>query len=57
MANGVPLGGQFLIESILSDVIDYEEFLARAALALAAPLSCALRPCPCGTAWRPGVEL
>eukprot|EP01006_Ploeotia_vitrea_P018099 TRINITY_DN49364_c0_g1_i1.p1 TRINITY_DN49364_c0_g1~~TRINITY_DN49364_c0_g1_i1.p1 ORF type:complete len:763 (+),score=426.35 TRINITY_DN49364_c0_g1_i1:37-2325(+) len=25
--NGIPIGGQFLIEAILSDVIDYDEFL------------------------------
>jgi len=26
-ANGIPVGGQFLINSILADVIDYDEFL------------------------------
>eukprot|EP00479_Gromia_sphaerica_P010222 TRINITY_DN4622_c0_g1_i1.p1 TRINITY_DN4622_c0_g1~~TRINITY_DN4622_c0_g1_i1.p1 ORF type:complete len:294 (+),score=29.06 TRINITY_DN4622_c0_g1_i1:242-1123(+) len=25
--NGIPVGGQFLIESVLADVIDYDEFL------------------------------
>lgn len=25
--NGIPVGGQFLTQSILADVIDYDEFL------------------------------